>query len=101
MQASSDNDLFKDIIKHFYNFDKVIELATFLLEDVGQGGYHFVESRIQGGVPVDNYKLAHDVLDEWIKRSSTATPGALYQVLSKVNPKAADDLESKLVRCVL
>ena len=99
VQASSDNDLFKKISEYFSSYESVQDLAVYLLWGTNVDGYRLVESRSQDGGSFESYnKLAREVLDEWIKRSSTATPGALYQVLEKVHSDAAQDFKSKLVR---
>ena len=98
VQASSDNDLFKKISEYFSTYGSVVDLAVYLFWGTNVDGKSLVESRIRGGGFRSNSKLAHEVLDEWIKRSSTATPGALYQVLEIVRSDAAEDFKSKLVR---
>ena len=98
VQASSDNDLFEDISVYFCKVQKVRHLAVNLFEGTDVDGNGLVESRIQGGGFESSYELAREVLDEWIKRSSTATPGALHQALERVLPVAALDFKSKLVR---
>ena len=98
VQASSDNDLFEDISGYLSSYGSVDALAIYLFEGTHVNGDRVLKSLIQGGGFESNYKLARQVLDEWIKRSPTATPGTLYQVLQKVHPKAALDFESKLVR---
>ena len=97
MTPGVDDALIVDISKEFFDNEHLEALAAQLLEGVGKGGHAFLMRHTVCGVP-DPVPLTRKVLHEWIQeKPSTATKGALYEVLRKVNPAAAHTFRSKLL----
>ena len=85
-----------ELSSYFTSDREVIGLATFLLENLGQGGRAFVEN-----LPSQSATMkAHAVLEEWAKRKPEEAFGkTLLSVLYNrmVNPSAARLFENRLL----
>ena len=86
--------LLLEIAEYFSDKDKVMALATYLLENVGTGGPAFLKAHeASTSRPAS---LAHLVLREWCdQRPLEATGPRLYHVLKKTNVHPAAALQFK------
>ena len=97
-QLQSGNPLLADISKEFYDYTLVELLAAELLDGIGHGGHAFLKRKTPPGVAFDPVLLAYSVLQEWVQeRPGRSTHGALYHVLDKVCPVAAQRFKENLL----
>ena len=92
--------LLLEIAQEFYTQQSVQALATYLLENIGQGGMSFLSRLKEPGALLDPQLAASQVLREWVKRKPGEANGKrLFQVLDKpsVNKVAALKFKNQLL----
>ena len=92
--------LLLEIAQEFSTEQSVQALATYLLENVGQGGMSFLSRLKEPGALLDPQLAASKVLREWVKRKPNEANGKrLFQVLDKpsVNKVAALKFKNQLL----
>ena len=92
--------LLLEIAQEFSTEQSVRALATYLLENVGQGGMSFLSRLKEPGALLDPQLAASKVLREWVKRKPGEANGKrLFQVLNKpsVNKVAALKFKNQLL----
>ena len=92
--------LLLEIAQEFFTEQSVRALATYLLENIGQGGVAFLSRLRADGALLDPQLAASKVLREWVKRKPEEAYGRrLLQVLDKpsVNKVAALKFKHQLL----